>query len=67
MPYSKSAVDKEIRKDPRIGGAEAKRIHALLRGRQETDEPSNTGARQTLQGVVPGFGSEFHTTDKGAK
>lgn len=37
--YSKSAVDKEIRKDKRIGGREAKAIHRLLKGRQVADEP----------------------------
>jgi hypothetical protein len=37
--YSKSAVDKQIKKDKRIGGKEAKMIHALLKGRQKTDEP----------------------------
>jgi hypothetical protein len=30
--YDKNAVDKEIGKDPRIKGAEAKAIHALLKG-----------------------------------
>jgi hypothetical protein len=30
--YSKDAVDKEIKKDKRIGGKEAKKIHALLKG-----------------------------------
>lgn len=39
MTYSKSAVDKEIAKDKRIKGREAKMIHALLKGRQKTDEP----------------------------
>lgn len=36
--YSKDAVDKEIRKDKRIGGKEAKRIHALLKGRTHTPD-----------------------------
>lgn len=36
--YSKDAVDKEIRKDKRIGGKEAKRIHALLKGRIHTPD-----------------------------
>ena len=36
--YSKDAVDKEIRKDKRIGGMEAKRIHALLKGRTHTPD-----------------------------
>jgi hypothetical protein len=31
--YSQEAVQKEINKDKRIGGREAKRIHALLKGR----------------------------------
>jgi hypothetical protein len=33
MKYNKSSVDKEIKKDPRIKGKEAKAIHALLKGR----------------------------------
>lgn len=33
MKYNKSAVEKEIKKDPRIKGKEAKLIHALLKGR----------------------------------
>lgn len=37
--YSKVAVDKEIRKDPRIKGKEAKAIHRLLQGRQQYDKP----------------------------
>lgn len=37
--YSKSSVDKEIKKDKRIKGKEAKAIHAILKGRQKTDEP----------------------------
>jgi hypothetical protein len=31
--YNKDAVDKEIKKDPRIKGREAKSIHAFLKGR----------------------------------
>jgi|TARA_R110000868_G_scaffold56146_4_gene174103 hypothetical protein len=31
--YNKKAVDKAIKKDPKIKGKEAKLIHALLRGR----------------------------------
>ncbi len=31
--YNKEAVDKEIKKDPRIKGKEAKLIHRLLKGR----------------------------------
>jgi hypothetical protein len=31
--YNKDAVDKEIKKDPRIKGKEAKAIHGLLKGR----------------------------------
>lgn len=33
MKYNKEAVDKQIKKDPRIKGKEAKLIHALLKGR----------------------------------
>ena len=33
--YSREAVDKEIRKDKRIGGKEAANIHRLLRGRRD--------------------------------
>ena len=31
--YNKEAIDKEIKKDPRIKGKEAKLIHRLLKGR----------------------------------
>ena len=31
--YNKAAVDKEIKKDPRIKAKEAKLIHRLLKGR----------------------------------
>lgn len=31
--YNRDAVEKEIRKDKRIKGREAKLIHALLKGR----------------------------------
>lgn len=38
--YSKSAVDKAIKgSKKKIGGKEAKMIHALLKGRQKSDEP----------------------------
>jgi hypothetical protein len=33
IKYNKPAIDKEIKKDPRIKGKEAKLIHALLKGR----------------------------------
>ena len=35
--YNKDAVDKEIKKDKRIKGKEAKAIHALLKGRTNED------------------------------
>lgn len=53
MSYSKSAVDKEIAKDKRIKGREAKMIHAVLKGRQKTDEP----ARRVFV-VVEGAGTD---------
>tara|TARA_R110000850_G_scaffold270450_1_gene403488 strand:- start:127 stop:306 length:180 start_codon:yes stop_codon:yes gene_type:complete len=31
--YNKEAIDKAIKKDPRIKGKEAKAIHRLLKGR----------------------------------
>lgn len=34
MKYNKEAVDKQIKKDARIKGKEAKSIHALLKGRK---------------------------------
>ena len=33
VKYNKEAVEKEIKKDRRIKGKEAKLIHALLKGR----------------------------------
>lgn len=38
--YNKSAVDAQIRKDPRIKGKEARLIHALLRGREPSSKES---------------------------
>ncbi len=35
VKYNKEAVDKAIKKDPRIKGKEAKLIHRLLKGRGE--------------------------------
>ena len=35
LKYDKEAVEKEIKKDPRIKGKEAKLIHALLKGRNK--------------------------------
>jgi len=35
MKYNREAVNKEIRKDKRIKGKEAKVIHALLKGRSK--------------------------------
>ena len=35
MQYNESAVQKEIAKDPRIKGREAKLIKALLKGRKQ--------------------------------
>jgi len=40
MAYSKSAVSREIAKDNRIKGREARLIHAVRRGRQVADEPN---------------------------
>lgn len=34
--YNAKAVEKEIRKDPRIKGKEAKLIHALLKGNRKS-------------------------------
>jgi len=40
--YSRAAVDKEIKKDPRIKGKEAKMIHAVLKGwRKESVEATD--------------------------
>tara|TARA_Y100001968_G_C18907532_1_gene503688 strand:+ start:173 stop:292 length:120 start_codon:yes stop_codon:yes gene_type:complete len=33
--YNKKAVDRAIKKDPRIKGKEAKLIHRLLKGRKQ--------------------------------
>ena len=69
MAYSKTAVDKMIGRDKRIGGREAQRIHALLKGRQSTDEPDGDhGARQQMQ-VTAGSGGtrnhDFHVHTEG--
>lgn len=36
--YNREAVNKEIRKDPRIGSREARMIHAILKGRDAAPE-----------------------------
>jgi hypothetical protein len=52
--YSKSAVDKAIKASKKkIGGKEAKMIHALLKGRQKSDEP-------TVKEEVVAKGSTYH-------
>jgi hypothetical protein len=52
--YSKTAVDKEIKKDKRIKGKEAKAIHALLKGRQKTDE-SVESVNELSKGVLASY------------
>jgi len=48
--YSKSSVDKAIKSSrKKIGGKEAKKIHALLKGRQKEDEPKKDVKEDTLQ------------------
>lgn len=50
--YSKSAVDKAIKGSrKKIGGKEAKKIHALLKGRQKEDEPKKD-VNESLKAVV---------------
>lgn len=49
--YSKSAVDKQISKDKRIKGKEAKLIHALLKGRQKSDEPEQVKEDEQLDEI----------------
>jgi hypothetical protein len=38
--YNPEAVNREIRRDPRIGAEEARLIHALLRGRDPVSHPT---------------------------
>ena len=47
MNYSKTAVDREIAKDKRIGKREAKLIHSLLKGRTMDDYKSWKAQVQT--------------------
>lgn len=55
--YSKSAVDKAIKGSrKKIGGKEAKMIHALLKGRQKEDEPT----KKDMKEEVVAKGSTFH-------
>lgn len=50
--YSKSAVDKSIKgSKKKIGGKEAKKIHALLKGRQKEDEPKKN-VNESLKAIV---------------
>ena len=36
--YCKDAVNREIKRDPRIKGKEAKAIHRLLKGREQNEK-----------------------------
>lgn len=47
--YNAAAVDREIRRDRRIGAHEARLIHALLRGR-DPEFPLTAQMPQTLNG-----------------
>lgn len=58
--YSKDAVDKEIRKDKRIGGKEASQIHRLLKGRKDGGKADGgkAGARR-INDVLDDHGSDL--------
>jgi hypothetical protein len=53
--YSKSAVDAAIKRDKRIKGKEARMIHALLKGRQKSDEPDGDYGPYSVQDARSGF------------
>jgi hypothetical protein len=61
--YNKDAVNKEIKKDPKIKGKEAKAIHALLKGRTAKTEDAAvgtipaSGTKKPIVGVKPSQGA----------
>jgi hypothetical protein len=52
--YNAEAVNREIRRDPRVGAEEARLIHALLRSRDPISQPAvaeaMTGAKLESSG-----------------
>ena len=55
--YNEDAVNKQIAKDPSIGGAEAKAIHGLLKGRGRG--PATADCKHSdLSLVARGFGAK---------
>ena len=54
--YNEEAVSKAIKADPSIGGAEARAIHSLLKGREPSiskkDREFHAGARTSTEVVV---------------
>ena len=58
--YNEEAVSKEIAKDPSIGGAEAKAIHGLLKGRGRGPAATADCTHADLSLLARGFGAKQH-------
>ena len=56
--YNEEAVSKEIAKDPSIGGAEAKAIHSLLKGRERGPAATADCKHTDLSLVAKDFGAK---------
>ncbi len=57
--YNAAAVQKEIEKDKRIGGKEAKAIHGLLKGWRGDGEPTNADKLTAIADMVDGLVTRF--------
>ena len=56
--YNEDAVSKQIAKDPSIGGAEAKAIHGLLKGRGRGPAATADCTHADLSLLARGFGAK---------
>ena len=56
--YNEEAVSKAIAKDPSIGGAEAKAIHGLLKGRGRGPAATADCTHADLSLLARGFGAK---------
>ena len=56
--YNEEAVSKAIAKDPSIGGAEARAIHSLLKGRERGPAATADCTHADLSLLARGFGAK---------
>lgn len=61
VKYNAEAAQKEIKKDKRIGGKEAKAIHSLLKGRTGDDKPNMSSLMKSEDAEVNPVGSVRHS------